>query len=261
MRLANKVAIVTGSTFGIGKETAILFAQEGAKVVVSGRTEDAGQRVAQEINAFGGEASFVQADVSKADDVRNLVEETVQIYGKLDVLFNNAGMGNQSKVADESEEMWDKVIDVNLKGVFLGIKYAVPEMINNGGGSIINNSSMWGIAASHRCSGAYAASKAGVAMLSKQAALHYAQNMIRINSILAGDIVMVGPDVNEEYFRDPAVIATLEAVQPLPKMATPRDVAYGVLYLASDESAFVTGTSLVIDGGMTIAEVLAGRLT
>ena len=261
MRLAGKVAIVTGSTFGIGKGTALLFAQEGAKVVVSGRTEDAGQSVAREINASGGEATFIRADVSKAEDVSNLVEETVRIYGKLDVLFNNAGIGSNGKVADESEEMWDRVMDVNLKSVFLGIKYAVPEMINNGGGSIVNNSSMWGIAASHRCSGAYAASKAGVAMLSKQAALHYALDRIRVNSILAGDIAMVGPNVNEEYFRDPDVIAAREANQPLPKMATPRDVAYCALYLASDESAFVTGTNLVIDGGMTIAEVLAGRST
>ena len=259
MRLADKVAIVTGSTFGIGKEAALLFAKEGAKVVVSGRTEDAGQRVAQEINASGGKASFIRADVSKAHEVKNLVEETVNIYGKLDVLFNNAGTSSQSKVADESEETWDRVIDINLKGVFLGIKYAVPEMIKNGGGSIVNNSSMWGIAASHRCSGAYAASKAGVAMLSKQAALHYAMDRIRVNAILPGDIKMVGPDVNEEYFRDPNVIARYEAMQPLPKMATPTDVAHAALYLASDESAFVTGANLVIDGGMTIAEVLAGR--
>ena len=259
MRLADKVAIVTGSTFGIGKETALLFAQEGAKVVVSGRTEDAGQRVAQEINGSGGEASFVRADVTDADDLRNLVEQTVKTYGKLDVLFNNAGMGGRGKVADESEEMWDRVIDVNLKSVFLGIKYAVPEMIKNGEGSIVNNSSMWAIAASHRCSGAYAASKAGVAMLSKQAALHYAQDRIRVNAILAGDITMVGPNVNEEYFRDPDVIATYEAHQPFPKMAIPSDVAHAALYLASDESAFVTGASLVIDGGMTIAEFVAGR--
>ena len=261
MRLADKVAIVTGATFGIGKETVLLFAQEGAKVVVSGRTVEAGQRVAQEIKAAGGEAIFVQADVSVADDVKRLVEETVKTYGKLDVLFNNAGTGNPGKVADESEEMWDRVIAVNLKGTFLGIKYAVPEMIRNGGGSIVNNSSMWGIAATHRCAGAYAASKAGVTMLSKQAALHYAPDRIRVNAILPGDIGLVGADRSEEYWSRPEIREEYAARQPFPKMGDTRDVAYAALYLASDESIFVTGSSLVIDGGMTIAEVLAGRDT
>lgn len=259
MRLEGKVAIVTGATFGIGKGTAELFAKEGAKVVVAGRTEEAGDKVVEAIQSEGGEATFAKTDVAVSEDVQRMISTTVDTYGRLDVLFNNAGIGNPGKVADEPEEDWDRVIAVNLTGTFLCIKYAVPEMIKAGGGSIINNSSMWGIAATHRCSGAYAASKAGVIMLSKQTALHYASDKIRVNCLSPGDVPMVGPNVNEDYFEDPDVVAKYEGMQPLPRMASPLDMAYAALYLASDESAFVTGANLVIDGGMTIAEVLAGR--
>ena len=258
MRLAGKVAIVTGSTAGIGKGTAILFAREGSKVVVSGRTVEAGGRVVREIRAEGGEAMFVKADVSIASDVQELVQKTVETYGKLDVLFNNAGTGSKGLTADESEESWDRCITVNLKSVFLGIKYAVPEMIKNGGGSIVSNASMWGITASHRCAGSYVASKAAIIGLTKKAALDYAKQKIRVNCISPGDIGFVGMENDEDYWTRPDIVEDFETRQPYPHMGSPEDCAYAALYLASDESAFVTGSNLVLDGGMTIAEILAG---
>ncbi len=261
MRLEGKVAIVTGATSGIGRGTAELFAREGARVVVVGRTEQAGERVVEGIRSSGGQAIFVRADVAVSEDVQRMIAGTIEAYGKLDVLFNNAGMSDRGKVADQSEDEWHRIVAVNLTGTFLCMKYAVPEMIKAGGGSIINNSSMWAISATHRCSGAYAASKAGVIMLGKQAALHYAPNKIRVNSILPGDVAKTGHDVDEEYYRDPEVVRRLEGMQPLPVMATPTEIAYSALYLASDESSFVTGASLVIDGGMTSAEIVAGRTT
>ncbi len=258
MRLADKVAIVTGSTAGIGKGSAELFAREGARVVVSGRTVEAGERVAEGIRAGGGEAMFVKADVSQAADVQRLVKETVSAYGKLDVLFNNAGTGSKGLTADESEESWDRCMTINLKSVFLGIKYAVPEMIRNGGGSIVSNASMWGITASHRCAGSYVASKAAIIGLTKKAALDYAKQKVRVNCISPGDIGFVGMENDEDYWARPDIVEDFETRQPYPHMGTPEDCAYAALYLASDESAFVTGTNLVLDGGMTIAEILAG---
>ena len=258
MRLDGKVAIVTGSTAGIGKGAAVLFAKEGARVVVSGRTVDAGERVVEEIRAGGGGAMFVKADVSLAADVQRLVEETVSAYGKLDVLFNNAGTGSKGLTADESEESWDRCMTVNLKSVFLGIKYAVPEMIRNGGGSIVSNASMWGITASHRCAGSYVASKAAIIGLTKKAALDYAKQKVRVNCISPGDIGFVGMENDDDYWTRPDIVEDFETRQPYPHMGTPEDCAYAALYLASDESAFVTGANLVLDGGMTIAEILAG---
>ncbi len=258
MRLAGKVAIVTGSTAGIGKGAAVLFAKEGAKVVVSGRTVDAGERVVEDIRAGGGDAIFVKADVSESSEVQRLVNDTVSAYGKLDVLFNNAGTGSKGLTADESEESWDRCITINLKSVFLGIKYAVPEMIKNGGGSIVSNASMWGITASHRCAGSYVASKAAIIGLTKKAALDYAKQKIRVNCISPGDIGYVGMENDEDYWTRPDIVEDFETRQPYPHMGTPEDCAYAALYLASDESAFVTGSNLVLDGGMTIAEILAG---
>lgn len=258
MRLAGKVAIVTGSTAGIGKGAALLFAKEGAKVVVSGRTVDAGERVVEDIRAEGGDAIFVKADVSESSEVQRLVNDTVSAYGKLDVLFNNAGIGTTGLTAEESEESWDRCMTVNLKSVFLGIKYAVPEMIKIGGGSIVSNASMWGITASHRCAGSYVASKAAIIGLTKKAALDYAKQKIRVNCISPGDIGFVGLDRDDEYWTQPDIVEDMETRQPYPHMGTPEDCAYAALYLASDESAFVTGSNLVLDGGMTIAEILAG---
>lgn len=258
MRLADKVAIITGATFGIGRATAQLFAREGAKVVAAGRTVEAGEKLVREIENEGGRGIFVRTDVSVTEDVQRMITAAVDTYGKLDILFNNAGIVTWGKVTDEPEEDWDQCINVNLKGAFLGIKYAVPEMIKNGGGSIINNSSIWGIAASHQGGVAYHASKGGIIMLTKKAALDYASDNIRVNSIVPGDIAMIG-DAPDEYWQDPEVIKDRLARQPIPKVGMPMDVAPAVLYFASDESSFVTGSVLVVDGGNTTTEYGAAR--
>ncbi len=258
MRLEDKVAVVTGSTSGIGADTAVLLAQEGAKVVVSGRRVGLGESVVRTIESQGGKAIFVRADVSVAKEVEILISTAVEAYGKLDVLFNNAGTVSTTRSGDEVEEEWDSVVDVNLKGTWLGIKYAIPHMIKNGGGSIINNSSVWGAMATHRGSGSYAASKGAVLMLTRQAALEYAHYKVRVNCISPGDIATETNGFLEEYWDKPEVVEEWEGYQPFPKVGETRDIAYSVLYLASDESVFVTGANLFVDGGAVLAEYNRG---
>ena len=254
MRLEGKVAIVTGATAGMGRAAAELFAQEGAKVVLCGRRESLGREIVDVIKGRGGEAVFVTADVAKAEDVKKVVDTAVSSYGKLDVLFNNAGIdySGYGQADEEPEEAWDHVIDVNLKGTFLGIKYAVPEMRKAGGGSIINNSSVNDSQAGVSTS-SYHASKGGVTALTKKAAVVYAGDNIRVNAVNPGPIATEMVDITWDKLTDPDTIDTRLRLQPLRRMGHPMDVAYAALYFASDESAFVTGATLIIDGGQAAA--------
>lgn len=242
-RLEGKVAIITGAGSGIGRATALRFAAEGARVVVADVTgaED------ETASAIGEAAIAVHADVSVAKDVEALVEAARARFGRLDVIFNNAGIeGAQAATAECSEENFDRVIAVNLKGVFLGMKYAIPLMLQSGGGSIINNASVAGLVG-FRGIPAYAASKGGVIQLTKTTALEYATQRIRVNAICPG--VIWTPMVERFTAGSAEAEAAFRATEPVERFGTPEEVAALVLFLASDESAFVTGTALPVDGG------------
>jgi NAD(P)-dependent dehydrogenase (short-subunit alcohol dehydrogenase family) len=254
MRLKDKVAIVTGATSGIGRAAAVLFAQEGAKVVSVGRREALGQEVVEGIKAAGGEAIFVKADVSKVDDIKSMVHRTVQTYGRIDILFNNAGIlpdAAKKGVTDLSEEVWDEVMDINVKGIYLTSKYAIPEMIKAGGGAIVNTSSTVGhIAMKNRS--VYTTSKGAVTLLTKSMALDYAPYNIRVNCVCPA---LVETEIATEFLKmarkDEKVWGEIMSKIPLGRVGTPEDVAYAALFLASDESSWITGSSLMVDGGYT----------
>ena len=247
MRLEGKVALITGAARGQGAAEARLFAKEGAKVVLADVLDRDGTAVAAEIAELGGEALYVHLDVSSEDDWQQAVEAAVSSYGKLDVLVNNAAIWRGGHVADTSSEQWDQVLDVNAKGVFLGTKLAIGEMRKAGGGSIVNISSTAGLVGS-RTSTAYSASKGAVRLFTKSTAVQYGAEGIRANSIHPGPIDtamgdQVWPDAGS---REEAIDRTV-----LKRIGTPEDIANGALFLASDESSFMTGTELVIDGGVT----------
>jgi len=240
MKLKNKVALITGGGRGIGRATAILFAKEGAQVVVSDIDLKEGRETVALINATCGEASFVQADVSKAAEAKRMVETAVEKYGRLDVLFNNAGIELTGKVEEMPEDAWDRVLDVNLKGVFLCSKYAIPQMLKQGGGTIINAGSTAGLFGLGE-EGAYCASKGGVIVLTKSMAMDYAAKNIRVNCICPGSVeTRLTPST-------PAVIKNI----PMGRIGQPEDVAKIALLFASDQASFVTGATLVVDGGGT----------
>ena len=245
-RLENKVAIITGAGSGIGKETALLFAKEGAKVTVSDINEDAGNKVVEEIKKAGGEAIFVRANSASAEDGQNLVKKTVEAFGGLHIAVNNAGVGSDfSKVADVEIKDWQRVIDINLTGVFYGMKYQIPEMIKSKGGSVINIASILGQAA-FQGSAAYVASKHGVVGLTKTGALDHALDNVRVNAIGPG-FVYSGL-VNEETMGKEA-IQELEQKHAMQRLGEPKEIAAMALFLASDESSFVTGSYYPVDGG------------
>jgi NAD(P)-dependent dehydrogenase (short-subunit alcohol dehydrogenase family) len=250
-RLLGKVALVTGGASGIGEATARIFAHEGAKVVVSDVQAERGESVAADIRKGGGEAVFVRADVASDADCRNMVRLAVERFGRLQILMNNAGVESPKPVLDTSEADWDRVMAVNAKGVFLCTKHAIPEMRKAGGGSIINVSSIFGLIGSPGFA-AYHASKGAVRLLTKSTALAHATENIRCNSIHPG--VIQTPMIEEVIAATPdpvAARAEWTAAEPVGRFGRPEDIAYGALYLASDESAFVTGAELVIDGGFT----------
>ena len=253
MRLENKVAIITGGTSGMGKATANLFAKEGAKVVICGRRLDLGQEIVQGIKNGNGDAIFIAADVSNESDVKELVHHSISKYSKVDVLFNNAGINEKqmSKITDETKSSWDKIFDVNLNGMFLMIKHVLPEMVKAGRGSIINNSSVLSLQANKVPSTSYHASKGAVTSMTRKIAIDYAQSNIRINVIHPGSIATEMTGVEWKNLKQSEVIGDFKKKQPLPRMGHPIDIAYAALYLASDESAFVTGTTLTVDGGQS----------
>jgi 3(or 17)beta-hydroxysteroid dehydrogenase len=248
MRLAGKVALISGGARGMGAIEARMFAREGAKVVIGDVLEADGRNVAAEINAAGGEAVFIRLDVTREADWQQAVATAVQRFGKLDVLVNNAGVSGQGKVENTSLEEWNRVMDINSTGVFLGSKTVIPAMRQAGGGSIINISSQLGLVGVDNSSPQYQASKGAVRLLTKATAMQYAGEGIRVNSVHPGPIVTPMTEVRRA---DPAVHQLTVSRIPLGRYGQPEDIAYGVLYLASDESAYVTGSELVIDGGWT----------
>src|SRR5271168_2648629 len=251
MRLANKVALITGGTSGIGEATALLFAKEGASVAVSGRNEKRGHVVIEQILQAGGQAIFIRTDVRKAAVCRRAVDETVKAFGKLDILFNNAGVFYPHTTLDCSEEEWDLQIDINLKGTFLMSKSALPHMILQGKGVIINNSSGWGIVGGDRAV-AYCASKGGVVLLTKAMAVDHGRQGIRVNCICPGDVdtPMLPEDARIRGQKWEDYLAGCSN-RPLGRIGTSEEIAKAALFLASDDSSFMTGATLVVDGGGT----------
>jgi len=244
-RLKDKVATITGGGSGIGRATCLLFAREGAKVVVADYIAEGGNETVRQISAADGQAVFVQADVSKSADVRNMIGAAVRNYGRVDILFNNAGIeGPSTKLANLKEEDWDRVIAIDLTSVYLGMKYVIPEMIKQGGGVILSTASVAGLVG-FQGSGAYAAAKAGVINLTRLAALEYADKNIRVNCICPG--VIETPMVERVMGGRPR--ERIVRSEPIGRLGRPEDIANAALFLASDESSFATGAPFIIDGG------------
>ena len=247
MRISDKVAIITGAASGIGRTTAILFAKEGGKVVVADKNEVGGNETVDLIRSDGGQAIFDYVNVTSATDIQGMVKTTINTYGKLNILVNNAGIATRLPVVDLSEEDWDRNIDVNLKSVYLSSKYAIPRMIENGGGSIVNIASIYGIVGG-RIRAAYAASKGGVVNLTRSMALDYALHKIRVNCVCPG---FVNTPLLKNILKNKEEYQALADLHPMGRLGDMLEIALGVLYLASDESSFVTGIALPIDGGYT----------
>jgi len=246
--MEGKVAIVTGGSTGIGRATALAFAKEGARVVVANaRNVEGGKQVAQAIRDGGGEAIFVRTDVSKAEEVAALVAETVDTYGRLDYACNNAGVGGRlTSILDFSEEEWNEIIDVNLKGVWLCMKYEIPQMLEHGGGAIVNVASAGGLVGLVGTP-IYTASKHGVVGITKVAALEFAQAGIRVNAVCPG--VIRTQMVDMAISADPNVEAMMVSLHPMGRLGTPEEVAGAVVWLCSDAASFVTGHAMLVDGG------------
>ncbi len=245
----NKVVIVTGGTSGIGRETAIAFAREGAKVVVSGRRESEGAASVRLIEEAGGEGLFVRTDVSKEEDVAALVAATVEKFGRVDIAFNNAGVsGEGGPLAAATGDQYDFVFDINVKGVFLAMKYEIAAMEKTGGGVIVNNASVLGIRPMPMFA-IYNASKFAVIGLTKSAALDYAQAGIRINAVCPA---VIETDMTSEFRGDEGMAAHMRSLHPVGRFGKTSEVAAAVLYLSSEGAAFSTGIALTVDGGFAI---------
>jgi len=249
MRFSDRVVIITGGTSGMGRATALLFAQEGAKVAVVGRNEERGREVVTEIERAGGQAIFLRCDVRFADECRCVVEETLRAFGRLDILFNNAGVFYANTAVDCTEEEWDLTVDICLKGTYLMSKYALPVMIAQGSGAIVNNASGWGLVGGDEAA-AYCAAKGGVVLLTKAMAVDHGRQGIRVNCVCPGDVdtPMLPDDARRRGVAWDDYLA--DAIRrPMGRIGRPEEVARAVLFLASDEASFITGAILPVDGG------------
>ena len=254
MRLANKVALITGAGSGIGRESALLFAREGAKVVVVDINSENGQETSEMIQKAKGSASFIKADVSKAEDVQAMVDFAESTFGQLNILFNNAGIFHDSdgSVLDTSEQVWDQVININLKGVFLGCKYGIPALLRAGGGAIINTASFVALLGAAVSQIAYTASKGGVLAMTREIAVEFARKNIRANALCPGP---VETPLLAELLSDPERRQRRLVHIPPGRFAKATDIANAALFLASDESAYVNGAIFTVDGGITAAYI------
>ena len=248
MRLAGKVAIITGGASGMGAEECRIFAREGAKVIIADILEDEARKVEAEIAEAGGEAAFIRLDVTSEADWQRAVDDAVQRYGRLDVLVNNAGIGGSHSAESLNAERWDAFMNINAKGVFLGMLYAIPAMKESGGGSIVNISSISGIVGQEAVHMGYNASKGAVRTVTKSAAVQYAQDGIRVNSVHPG---LMPPMRTTALSSDRR--SEMMANVPMRRAGRTEEVGNAVLFLASDEASYITGAELVVDGGFTAA--------
>jgi len=245
MRLQNKIAIITGAGSGIGQGVALAFIKEGAKVVVADWSEEGGQETVEQINKINGEAVFIKTDVSKTTDIDKMVKTCLDKFGRVDILVNNAGIVKFGSLHETTEEDWDAVLNVNLKGVFLGSKRVLPEMLKQGRGKIINTASIAGLVGFENV-GAYCASKGGIIALTREMALEYAKHKINVNCIAPG---IIQTAMTKDMLADPAQKQFFASSTPYPRMGEPEDIAQAAVYLATGESDFVNGHVLVVDGG------------
>jgi NAD(P)-dependent dehydrogenase (short-subunit alcohol dehydrogenase family) len=252
MRLQDKVSIITGGASGMGRVAAQMFAAEGARVVVADVTEEAAESVVADVRAAGGQATAVVADVSKEADARRMVDHAIATYGRVDVLYNNAGIMPQAdhSVIDTSVEDWDRVMAVNVRGVFLGCKYAIPKMVEQGSGSVINISSFVALVGCSNPQDAYTASKGAVLALTKSLAVQFAPQGVRTNAICPGPVET--PLLMDWLVKDEEAKRIRLARNPTGRFGKPEEIVYMAIYLASDESRWTNGAAMVVDGGITV---------
>jgi NAD(P)-dependent dehydrogenase (short-subunit alcohol dehydrogenase family) len=248
--LDGKVALVTGAASGIGRATALTFAREGAKLVVADMNEDGGQQTVHMITENGSEAMFVQVDVTSASQIEAMISKTLETYGRLDCSFNNAGTEGTTMVStiDYKEEDWNRVLSINLTGVWLCMKYEITQMLKQGGGAIVNTASVAGLVGSRGAGSAYAASKHGVVGLTKTAALEYAKQGVRVNCVCPG--VIRTPMMERMLTRNPELEQQYIAAEPIGRLGLPEEIAESVVWLCSEAASFVTGHTVTVDGGM-----------